>query len=101
MENSPITPGHDNLYAVEEIVVFRNVTLVRANSAVEAADRAQVECSGRYFQLHLGTNLSHAYPIKEDADIVQIMQSTEQPDMTLEKFTKGRDKWLDQMIVEK
>ncbi len=99
--NSPITPGHENLYAVEEIVVFRNVTLVRADSADEAADRAQKECPSNYFQRHLGTNVSHVYPVKEDADIVKIMQSTEQESMTLEQFAERRDKWLANSILEK
>jgi len=96
-----ITPGHENLYAVEEIVVFRNVTLVRADSAEEATDRAQEECPTSYFQRHLCTSVSHVYPVKEDAEIVKIMQSTEQEDMTLEKFTIDRDKWLKNSILEK
>ena len=99
--DNPITPGHDDLYAVEEIVVFRNVTLVRADSADAAAARTQAEFASNYFQQHLGTNVSHTYPIKEDADIVKIMQSTEQPDITLEYFTSQRDLWLKNCILEK
>jgi hypothetical protein len=38
--------------------------------------------------------------VKEDADIVKIMQSTEQPGMTLEQFTDSRDKWLTSTILE-
>jgi hypothetical protein len=96
-----LTPGHENLYAVEEIVVFRNVTLVRADNAEQAAQRATDACTGTYFQKHIGTNVSNVYSVKEDADIVKIMQSTEQPDMTLEQFTGGRDKWLASTIIEK
>lgn len=96
-----LTPGHENLYAVEEIVVFRNVTLVRADSAEQAVQRATDECSGSYFQKHIGTNVSNVYPVKEDADIVNIMRSTEQEDMTLENFTTSRDQWLSSCIIEK
>ena len=96
-----MTPGHENLYAVEEIVVFRNVTLVRADDAEQAARRASEECSGSYFQNHVGTNVSQVYPVKEDADIVKIMRSTEQPDITLEKFTENRAVWLHSTIIEK
>ena len=98
---TPITPGHDNLYAVEEIVTFRNVTLVRASNENEAYERAVETCSSNYFQRHLGTLLSHTYPIKEDADIVKVMQSTEHPFMTLEQFTTQRDMWLKNTIIEK
>lgn len=99
--DSPQTPSHENLYAVEEIVVFRNVTLVRADSAAAAADRVQTEQSSSYFQLHVGTNVSNTYPIREDADIVKTMQSTEQPTITLEQFTIQRDLWLKNCIFEK
>ena len=99
--DSPITPSHENLYAVEEIVTFRNVTLVRADNADDAYARAVEACSGSYFQRHLGTLLLNTYPIKEDADIVAIMQSTEQQDMTLEKFTIQRDLWLKNCVLEK
>jgi hypothetical protein len=95
-----LTPSHENLYAVEEIVVFRNVTLVRADSAEHAAQRAQDECPINYFQRQVGTNVSNVYSVKEDADIVKIMQSTEQPGMTLEQFTDSRDKWLTSTILE-
>lgn len=93
-----LTPGHENLYAVEEIVVFRNVTLVRADSAEQAVTRATDECSGSYFQKHIGTNVSNVYPVKEDADIVNIMRSTEQEDMTLERFTDTRTQWLTNIL---
>jgi len=99
--DNPIAPSHENLFAVEEIVTFRNVTLVRADNANDAYARAVEACSSSYFQRHLGTLLLNTYPVREDADIVQIMQSTEQEDMTLEKFTIDRDLWLDQMIIEK
>jgi hypothetical protein len=95
-----LTPGHENLYAVEEIVVFRNVTLIRANNAEQAVQRAADECSGNYFQRHIGTNVSNVYPVKEDVDIVKIMQSTEYSDMTLEHFTNTRDDWLSNSILE-
>lgn len=95
-----LTPGHENLYAVEEIVVFRNVTLIRADNAEQAVQRAADECSGSYFQRHIGTNVSNVYPVKEDVDIVKIMQSTEYSDMTLEHFTNTRDDWLSNIILE-
>ena len=96
-----LTPGHENLYAVEEIVVFRNVTLVRADDVEQATRRVSEECPTSYFQRHVGTNVSNVYPVKEDADIVKIMQSTEQQNLTLEQFTTQRGLWLRNSILEK
>lgn len=100
MTDQVITPQHTDLYAVEEIVVFRNVYLVRAEDADQATDKVKDSFSTSYFQRHISSAPSHAYKIDSDADIVKIMQSTEQPDMTLEEFTMSRDKWLTNVVGE-
>jgi len=95
-----ITPSHDNLYAVEEIVVFRNVYLVRATDSQSAESTVANSDSTAYFQKHVSSAVSHVYPVTKDSDIVKIMRSTELSEMTLEKFTVQRDLWLANCITE-
>lgn len=100
MSTSQVTPTHENLFAVEEIVTFRNVYLVRAASASNAMDSVALDEVDSGFQQHVFSHPSHAYQIKEDADIVRIMNSTEQPTITLEEFTARRDSWLKNCVHE-
>lgn len=97
--DNPLTPGHDNLYAVEEIVTFRNVYLVRAADGSQAAERVLDE-DLTYFQQHVSSVPYLVAAIRTDNDIVGVLCSTEQPDMTLEEFTINRDKWLKNCINE-
>lgn len=98
---SPITPGHDNLFAVEELVTFRNVQLIRAPSAHAAIERfAADDGSMHYFQQHVSSVPFLVTAIVEDADIVGVLRSTEQPNITLEEFTMARDTWLQNCVNE-
>lgn len=99
MSDSPLSPVHNDLYAVEEIVVFRNVYLVRADSADDAV--ARYEDGASYLQQHLSSLPSQVNEVKFDADIVRLMRSTEQPEMTLEAFAAGRDRWLQNLVNER
>lgn len=95
-----ITPQHDNLYAVEEITVFRNVYLVRAADPMAAETKVKDNQYSSFLQNHVSSEPSQTYRVETDADIVKIMQSTEQPDMTLESFTNTRGRWLSSLVIE-
>jgi len=84
----------DDLYFVEELVTFRNVYIVRAECAEYASDTVVCDEPLSCFQKHIGTDIITAYKVRNDAHIVEIMNQTEQPDMTLESFTANRDKWM-------
>jgi bifunctional DNA-binding transcriptional regulator/antitoxin component of YhaV-PrlF toxin-antitoxin module len=88
------------VYAVETVTSFRNVYFVKAESAEHAADEVVMdEHLGElsYVQHHIAENVSFVRQVS-NADIVEIIQQTEQPGMTLEKLESGL--WLKNLINE-
>lgn len=100
MNESVISPRHEQLFAVEELVTFRNVYLVRAQTASYAAERVILDECEQYFQQHISSEVFNTTPVVEDMDVVKVLQSTEQPDMTLEQFTTARGEWLKNCVNE-
>jgi hypothetical protein len=96
---SNIQPNTNGLYFVEELVSFRNVYIVRAEKAGWAMDTVVCDAPEKCFQYHIGSDIITAYKVRDDAHIVEIMNQTEQPNMTLEEFTANRDKWM-RMVTE-
>jgi len=96
---SPIFPNHANLFAVEEIVTFRNIYLVRASDAEQAVERV-IDEDLTYFQQHISSVPFSVAEAVTDAHIVSILNSTEQPNMTLEEFTINRNEWLKNCVNE-
>lgn len=83
------------LFAVETISMFRHVYLVRAENEEHASDAVAMEEAESYFQQHLGETLVHSRKVS-NADVVRLLQETEQPDMTLEKLESGH--WLQNCV---
>jgi len=84
------------IYAVETVSIFRHVYFVKAENAEHAAD--EVVCNDgnlNYFQKHITEDVVRSYKVS-NADMVELIRETEQPEMTLEKLETG--KWLQNCV---
>ena len=86
------------LFAVDAVCTFREVYFVKAESAEHAADMVVMNDhlgTMPYVQRHIGHDISFVREVS-NADIVEILQQTEQPGMTLEKLESGP--WLTSLV---
>ena len=71
------------LFAVEELVTFRNVYFVMAKNKVDAADSVVMGEPERYFQQHVDSAVMSSRQIDRKG-MAELIQETEQPNVPLQ-----------------
>jgi hypothetical protein len=92
--------GLDNLYIVQEEVVFHNSYMVRAINERDAMQKVLMTDSSKYFQKHVCSVPFSAVRVTSEEQIVKMMVDTEQPSMTMEQFMPRKQVWLKNCVTE-